>query len=186
MRPPRLLTRSKSGRSGRSTRPAAQAGWSRRWRRIIACKAARKPSLCGFLSSDFSSSSRAPTALPDRAMRFSCFVFTATWPTCTLRRIELTCHPRFSRLSRNLGRVCFSFAASAALGTDSTSWSDSNSSTSHALNSSGRMAAQSFCSAAMRATVGKRLAILSCAFRKSTAPNDVREFDARAGREFCW
>ncbi len=141
-----------------------------RWRSTIALNAAFSASLRGEFSSVLPSSASAETA---RTGKLNCLEgtdLTRFFVTCTLRRIALTCQPRFNKLSCSFGSCCFSFAASAALGVDSTSCPASNISIEQASNIAGRVAEQSFCNAAIRVTVGRIDAILSCARKKSAAP----------------
>lgn len=124
-------------------------------------------SFCGVSSSDSVSDSNAEIAFPGKVSVFCGGVFSAILPTCTLIRITVTCHPRLSNASCSFGNCCLSFAARAALGVATTSWSFSNERTEQASKSAGRIAEQSFCNAMRRATAGKSVAIRSFARRKS-------------------
>ncbi len=141
-----------------------------RWRSTIALIASFNAALRGDASKFIASAAKADTACRGKANCFGLGGFSRFCVTCTLSRIALTCHPRFSKFSCNFGNCCFSFAAIAAFGVDSTNCPESNCSTAQVSNMAGRVAAQSFCSAAMRVTVGRMAAILSCARRKSAAP----------------
>jgi hypothetical protein len=135
--------------------------------------AATSAAFCGVSGKLWPSSSKASTAVGGNSrLRISTRSGIAR-VTCTFRRTEVTCQPRACKLPCSFGKPCFSLAATAELGTASTSTPSWNDSTSQLPATAGSARPTSRCRSAMRIAVGNRLAMRSFERRKLVASNEV-------------